>query len=243
VLTVTCSNFHNIPAKLSRSAKQHPSNSAHLMRPVGTHPHLLVVGVDNPMAVPCLARLGASRDGNRRLRLADQHMSGSLNTKGFYKCCMYAGVKTSRSASPIFLFVARYSSNSLLSTGGTCISGAFGGEEGTADLGWQRALELVADIREAALGKGVCWQSTIHVSLDFSMGARREATQAGGGSQPEERQGLVAGVFGIDSHLKRTGTEGFRINISTPNIFCGAATRTPPPVGTKLSIGRLRRYA
>jgi hypothetical protein len=37
-------------------------------RPVGTHLHLLVVG--NPIAVPCLARLGARRGKNRQLQSA-----------------------------------------------------------------------------------------------------------------------------------------------------------------------------
>jgi hypothetical protein len=51
--------------------------------PVGTHPHLLAVGVGNPMAVLCLAWMGARRDEILRLRSADQQLSGSLSTEGF----------------------------------------------------------------------------------------------------------------------------------------------------------------
>jgi hypothetical protein len=36
--------------------------------PVGTHPHLLVVGADNPIALPSLARLGDRHGEIRRLR-------------------------------------------------------------------------------------------------------------------------------------------------------------------------------
>jgi hypothetical protein len=49
--------------------------------PVGTHPHLLLVGAGNSIAVPSLARLGARRGEIRRLRSADQHVLGSLSTK------------------------------------------------------------------------------------------------------------------------------------------------------------------
>jgi hypothetical protein len=37
-----------------------------------------------------------------------------------------------------------------------------------------------------------------HVSLESLLGARREATQAGGGSQPGDRHGLAAEVQMID---------------------------------------------
>jgi hypothetical protein len=51
----------------------------------------------------------------------DQQVSGSLGAKGFLKYYLYNSVKIHRSASPIFLFKAWYSSNALMSTGGTCI--------------------------------------------------------------------------------------------------------------------------
>jgi hypothetical protein len=51
--------------------------------PVGSHPHLLVVGVGNPIAVPGLARLGARRSEIRRMRSTDQQLSGNLNVEGF----------------------------------------------------------------------------------------------------------------------------------------------------------------
>jgi hypothetical protein len=46
--------------------------------PVGTHPHLLVVGAGNPIAVLGMARLGARRGGIRRRRSTDQQLQGSL---------------------------------------------------------------------------------------------------------------------------------------------------------------------
>jgi hypothetical protein len=75
-------------------------------RPVGTHPHLFVVGVGNPIAVLCLVRLGAKRVETRRLRSADEQVSGSLSTEGFPKYYMYTNIMISRSASPIFLVKA-----------------------------------------------------------------------------------------------------------------------------------------
>jgi hypothetical protein len=92
--------------------------------PVGTHPYLFVVSARDPIAVPCMALLRARRGNNRRLRSADQQLSGSHIMEGFQKYYLYTGVKISRSASPIFLFEARYSSNTLMSTCGTnCIRG------------------------------------------------------------------------------------------------------------------------
>jgi hypothetical protein len=70
-----------------------------------------------------------------------------------------------------------------------------------ADLSWRRALEMAADSREAAPWTGIRW-STIHVSLESPLGARREATHAGRGSQPKERHGVVAEVLMIDSRRK-----------------------------------------
>jgi hypothetical protein len=51
--------------------------------PVGTHPHLLVVGARSPLAVLGLARLGARRAEIRRPRSADQQLSGSLSAEDF----------------------------------------------------------------------------------------------------------------------------------------------------------------
>jgi hypothetical protein len=98
--------------------------------PVGTHPHILVVGASNPIAVPCMGRLGVRRGEIRRLRYADQQLSGSLNTQGFSKYHLYTSVKISCSASLIFLFEAGHSSHAILSTGGAFICSHFFGEEG-----------------------------------------------------------------------------------------------------------------
>jgi hypothetical protein len=51
--------------------------------PVGTHPHLLVVGAGSPIAVPSMARLVARRNEIWRPRSADEQLSGSINTGGF----------------------------------------------------------------------------------------------------------------------------------------------------------------
>jgi hypothetical protein len=69
-------------------------------RRVGTHDHILVMGVGNPIAVPCMARLGARRGEIRRLRQGDQQVPGSLNAEGFSKYHLYFSVEISRSASP-----------------------------------------------------------------------------------------------------------------------------------------------
>jgi hypothetical protein len=94
--------------------------------PLGIHPYLLVVGVGSPIAVPCVARLGARRGEIRRLRSTDQRLSGSLIAKGFSNDYLYTNVMISRSASPIFPFSAGYSSNNIMSMGGTCTSCSFG---------------------------------------------------------------------------------------------------------------------
>jgi hypothetical protein len=70
-------------------------------------------------------------------------MSPSLSKEGFLKYFLYTNFKISRSASPIFLLEARYSSNTLISTGGTYIisDALLGGEEGTGGS------ELAAGVR------------------------------------------------------------------------------------------------
>jgi hypothetical protein len=55
-------------------------------------------------------------------------------------------------------------------------------------------------------------------SLPWRRGTRQGSTQAGGGSQHRERQDL-AGVSMDRSPLVKTGTKGFRFNISIPDIF------------------------
>jgi hypothetical protein len=79
-------------------------------RPAGTHPHLLMVGACNLIAVSCLARLGARRCEIRQLQPADPHLLGSLTTEGFINYYLYTIVKISRSTSPILLFEDGHSS-------------------------------------------------------------------------------------------------------------------------------------
>jgi hypothetical protein len=99
--------------------------------PVGTHAHrLLVVGASNPIAVPCLARLGARRGEIRRLRSADQQLSGGLSMGGFSKYYICTSVKISRSASMISF--SRLDNPRILSRPrvGHVLDEFLGGEEG-----------------------------------------------------------------------------------------------------------------
>jgi hypothetical protein len=76
--------------------------------------------------------------------------------------------------------------------------GRFAATKVRTDLGWRRALELAAEGREATHGQGARWQPTGPVGLESPLGARRETTQAGGGSHHDEkRQGLGAEVHMI----------------------------------------------
>jgi hypothetical protein len=59
-------------------------------------------------------------------------------------------------------------------------------------------LESAAASGEATPGKGVRRQSTSLVSIESPMGMKREATHAGGGSQPEKRHALAVEVLKID---------------------------------------------
>jgi hypothetical protein len=125
--------------------------------------------------------------------------------------------------------------------------GRFAATRVRTDPSWRRALELAAGSREATPWYGARWQPTYHVRLESPMGARREATHAGGGPQPEERHGLAVKVYRTVRRRKknRKSTEGFRINTYAPIILYGAATRSacstsPSLVGIQLSIGFLR---
>jgi hypothetical protein len=56
----------------------------------------------------------------------------------------------------------------------------------------------------------------IRVSLGVGLGAKQD----GGGSQPEERHGVAAGVHKVDRRRKKHGTEGFEIdNFCTQHFF------------------------
>jgi hypothetical protein len=58
-----------------------------------------------------------------------------------------------------------------------------------------------------------------HVSCTSPLGARLEATQDGGGSQPEERHGLAAEVLRIIRCLKKPVRGVFRRNMLVPTII------------------------
>jgi hypothetical protein len=152
---------------------------------------------------------------------------------------MYTSVKTSRSAtSPIFLLVDGYSSNTLMSTGGTCILGVFGGEEGTGGSGLAAGVGVGdghpgSTAREGrSLTVDQPCESPIPPGSEARSYACRRRVAAGGATRygsggPHDRP-----------PLEKTGQEGFRINIFAPSIFCGAATR--PACSTNPSSNRYR---
>jgi hypothetical protein len=170
----------------------------------GTHPNLLVVGTSSPKSVPCLARLRARRVEIQRLRSADQQLSGSLSTEGFQKYYMYTSVKTSRSDSPsYFLRLATPCMLSCLRAGALSEEGTFCGDHGT------NGYELVAGVGAGGGPPESCAWTWRLLTADQPCGtrvahrARREATHAGGGSQPEERHGMAAEVHMIIRHQAR----------------------------------------
>jgi hypothetical protein len=130
-----------------------------------------------------------------------------------------------------------------------CLRVCFAATRVRTDLSRRRALELVVDSREAALGHRFRWQPANHVRLESPFGARREATQAGGGSQPEERHSLAAEVHMIVRRQKTTRFGGFSNKYyRTQHILrSGDSIRvldqTPSIVGTQLSIGCLWQCA
>jgi hypothetical protein len=84
------------------------------------------------------------------------------------------------------------------------------------------------------------------VSFKSRLGARLEATQDGGGSQPEERHGLAAEVLMIIRRRKNP-VRGVLENIPVPPSFeerrlDPCALPTPPLVGTRLSRGCFMHY-
>jgi hypothetical protein len=88
----------------------------------------------------------------------------------------------------------------------------------------------------------------ILVSLTSPLGARLEATQDGGGSQPEERHGLAAEVLMIIRRRKNSvrGVLG-KIFPCPPSLeerrLDPCVLPAPPLVCTRLSIGCLRQCA
>jgi hypothetical protein len=114
-----------------------------------------------------------------------------------------------------------------------------------ADLSWQRALELAVDISEASQGQGARWHLTNHMSLKSPLGARREATQPGGGLQPEERHGMTAEVIMIDYRQKKHVQRVFEYIFPYPTSFVERrldprVQPTPVLIGTQLLTCCLR---
>jgi hypothetical protein len=127
------------------------------------------------------------------------------------------------------LFFQRLSTHIYSPVMAGTMSAEFFGEEGYGRInGGTRVLELAADSWEAALARGSLAIDS-HVSFMSPLGVRLEATQDGGGSQPEERHGLAAEVMRIIRRRKKMVRGAFWKNIPVPNIFCGAATRSRCP--------------
>jgi hypothetical protein len=86
------------------------------------------------------------------------------------------------------------------------------------------------------------------VSFMSPLGARLEATQDGGGSQPEERHGVAAEGLRIIRRRKKPGTGGFWKIFPYPTSFVARrldpyVRPTPSLVGTRLLTGCLRQCA
>ena len=79
-------------------------------------------------------------------------------------------------------------------------------------------LELAADSWEAALGTALASSRRPFESLRSPLGARHDATQDGGGSQPEERHGLAAAVLWI-TRRRKNPVRGVFGKIPVPTIF------------------------
>ena len=94
------------------------------------------------------------------------------------------------------------------------------GVEGYGRIGGgTRVLELAADSWEAALGTTLASSRQPCETFKSLPGARPEATQDGGGSQPEERHSLAAAALRITRRRRNPGTGGFWGNIPVPTIF------------------------
>ena len=79
-------------------------------------------------------------------------------------------------------------------------------------------LELAADSWEAALGTTLASSRQPCENLKSPLGARPDATQDGGGSQPEERHGLAAAVPRI-ARRRKSPVRGVLGKIPVPTIF------------------------
>ena len=108
-------------------------------------------------------------------------------------------------------------------------------------------LELAADSWEAALGTALASSRQPCESLKSPLGARPDATQDGGGSQPEERHGLAAAVLRI-ARRRKSPVRGVLEKFPYPPSFEDrrldpCVLPTPSLVGTRLSIGCLTQCA
>jgi hypothetical protein len=65
------------------AAQRRRSMRGRAHKPVGAHPHLRVVGVGDPMAMPCMSRLVVRLGESVCFDPRDQQLSGSLGTEGF----------------------------------------------------------------------------------------------------------------------------------------------------------------
>jgi hypothetical protein len=123
--------------------------------PVGTHPHLLVMGASSHVAVPSPARLGARRGANKWLRSADHQLSGRVNAEGFKISYVYK-----RQNLPLGWSDISFRGWTLLEYfhvhGRDMYLRKFlAARRVRADLDWRRTLELAAKNQEASQGYGL----------------------------------------------------------------------------------------
>ena len=79
-------------------------------------------------------------------------------------------------------------------------------------------MELAVDKWEATLGPAMASNRQTCESIRSPLGARPEATQDGGWSQPEERHGLAAAVLRI-TRRRKSPVRGVFGKIPVPTIF------------------------
>jgi hypothetical protein len=125
--------------------------------PVGTHPHLLVVGVGNPIAVPSLARLGARRvkSGGCDPRISSCREASIRRAFKNIRC-----IQASKTQDfPLCLSDTYFQGLILLAY--SLVYGLymylkvrFAATRVRTNLSWRWALELAADSREAPHGQG-----------------------------------------------------------------------------------------
>jgi hypothetical protein len=201
---------HVVRARMWRSGGGLVGGSARMS--VGSHPHLLVVGAGNPIAVPSLTRLGATRSDYGSCDPRDQQMSKSPSWRAFL--IFICELSPRSPARLVRYYYSRLDTSRILS----CLRAGHVSHE----LFWRRGgygrIHVVGErwSRRQAIGKqrhGMMLQAC-GTRVSFGDEARRYAgrgrvaaggaTRSGGGG-PMDRPPQV-----------KAGTETFRFNIFVP---------------------------